>query len=50
MIVCKTCKSPAVQVIASDPFGDEVELRCLTCQEIFTLTKFEVQDNECNDD
>jgi len=44
MIACKFCQSPEIKIISSDPYGDEVVVQCINCEEIFESTKDEVED------
>lgn len=50
MIDCKFCHSIEVKVISADPFGEEVVVQCLNCDEIFELEKEEIEDNEYHED
>lgn len=50
MISCKFCNSIEVQVLSSDPYGDDVVIMCTNCEEIFEIDKEEMEQNERYDD
>ena len=47
---CRFCQSGELQIISSNPYGEEIVIHCTSCDEIFEVTKDELENDEYNED
>jgi len=40
---CKFCQSEELQIISSNPYGEEIVIHCTNCDEVFEVTKDELK-------